>query len=287
LKISLRILFQQDTIRPLLKTGEFSEDELQNIVIELDADSPRLAVFLEATKKSSGSWFNPRVTFTRKELDQTEYFQLDCRKTVSESPRDMEWNDQHVKSLQRIRTVSGADIYLPHRIAASKVKNIKPNMVAGVGQKLQEFIVHDNVGAVLTEAGLTGFILLPFYDSRTETAHSDVRQLYSNSIMPAAELDRTTPPADGGGVRLLGCLVYDELDRDAVTDFNRTAEDWAAANMPLWVVSARVCEVFQHNKFKGWAFRPVLEKGSNMHSEYLRLWEELFVRTAINPRNFF
>lgn len=286
MKINLRILFQQDAIRPLLETGEFNEDELQNIVIDLDADSPRLAVFLEATKRCSGNWFNPLMIFSKKELDQAEYFQLDCRKTVGESPRDMEWNQRHVESLQRIRTVAGLDIYLPHRIAASKIKNIKSNMVAGVGQNLQEYIVPDNVGAAFAAAGLEGYSLLPFYDSRTEEAHVDVRQLYSNSIMPAAVLDRSTPPADRG-LRQLGCLVYEDLDSHAVTDFNRTAEDWAAGNMPLWVVSVRVREVFQRNKFRGWAFRPVLEKGSEMHAEYLRLWDDLFARVAVNPQNFF
>ena len=287
MKINLRILFQQDAIRPLLKTGEFSEDELQNIVIDLDADSPRFAVFLEATKRCSGNWFNPLMIFTKKELDQAEYFQLECRRTVGESPRDMEWNQRHVESLQRMRTAAGTDIYLPHRIAVSKIKNLEPNMVGCVGQVLQEFVVHENVGAAFTAAGLEGFSLLPLFDSRTETVHDEVRQLYSNSILPAAELDRTTPPADGGGVRQLGCLVYEDLDLHTVTDFNRTAEDWAAGNMPLWVVSARVREVFQLNKFRGWAFRPVLAQGSEMHTEYLRLWDDLFARVAINPQNFF
>ncbi len=287
MKISLRILFQQDTIRPLLKTGEFTEEELQQVVIDLDADSSRLAVFLEATKKLSGSWFNPLMIFTERELDRAEYFQLDCRKTVAESPRDMEWNQRHVGSLQRIRTVAGADIYLPHRIAVSKVSNLKPNMVGCVGQNLQEYVVHEDVGTAFAAAGFEGFSLLPVYDSKMESAHTEVRQLYSNSIMPAAELERTTPPADGGGVRQLGCLVYDDLDSKAVTDFNRTAEDWAAGNMPLWVVSARVRALFRRSKFRGWAFRPVLEKGGDMHGEYLRLWEDLFARVAINPRNFF
>jgi len=280
-------LTQPDAKRPLLETGEFSEDELRSPVLELDAASARLPVLLESTKSLSGSWFNPVVAFTRQELDRADYFQLECRKTLGESPPDMEWNERHIESLEPIRTAAGTDIYLPRRIALSKVHALKPNMVACVGQSMPEFVVHDDVGAAFTAAGFDGFSLRPVYDSRTQGAQAGVRQLYSNSILPPAVLDRTTPPGDGGSLRQLGCLVYAELDADAVTDFNRTAEGWAAGYLPLWVVSARVRELFLRSRFRGWGFRPVLAKGSEMHAEYLRLWERLFAQVAINPRNFF
>ncbi|TFH47614.1 MAG: hypothetical protein E4H01_07960 [Lysobacterales bacterium] len=67
-------MIQEDAKRPLLETGEFTEDELQRVVLELDAQSARLRTFVDATKSVSGSWFNPVMTFTRKELDQSGYF---------------------------------------------------------------------------------------------------------------------------------------------------------------------------------------------------------------------
>ena len=106
--------------------------------------------------------------------------------------------------------------------------------------------------------------------------------------MPAAEIDRTTPPSDSGSVRQLGgCLTYRGLDPSTQPDFNRTAEDWSSLNMPLWVVSARVRDCFLQHKFRGWAFRPVLDGGSRMHQEYQHLWSDLFALVSANPRNFF
>ena len=287
MKINLRILAQQDAIRAACKSGEFTEDELQGVVFDLDAASPRLPLYLEATKKQSGSWFNPVLSFTSKELDQADYFQLECRKTVGESPLDMEWNQRAIESLQPIPAPAGADIRLPRRIAVSKIRSLQPNMVGCVGQVMPEFVVHDDVGAAFSSAGFSGFSLLPVYNSKTQAAHAGVRQLYSDSFMPAAVLDRTTPPGDCGTLRQLGCLAYDDLDAHAVADFNRTAEGWAAGYLPLWVVSARVRELFLRNKFKGWAFRPVLAKGSELHAEYQRQWDELFARVAVNPDNHF
>jgi hypothetical protein len=36
MKISLRIFFQEEAKPPLLETGEFSNDELQSVVLNLD-----------------------------------------------------------------------------------------------------------------------------------------------------------------------------------------------------------------------------------------------------------
>lgn len=286
-KIALRILFQEDARRPLLETGLFSADEVQGVVLDLDFQSERLQPFLDATRNTSGSWFNPIMKFTKGELDGASHFQLECRKTLAESMNDMEWNERHIASLKRRTTSTGAEIYLPERIAVSKVTALKSNMVAGVGQSLQEFVVHADVGRAFSEEGFSGFSLRPVFNGKTEIEHADVRQLYSDVIMPPAVLDRTTPPADGGGVRQLGCLVYENPDLQSLADFSRTAEDWAAGNMPIWVVSARVREFFMRRKLKGWVFRPVLEKDSEMHQKYERLWDSLFEQVSVNPHNFF
>lgn len=288
MKINLRILFQAEAKPALRETGLFSNDELESVVLDLDSESDRFARFVQATRDTiTGSWFNPIMTFTRKELDSADYFQLECRKTLEENRKDYEWNDSHVGSLDLIKTRAGQKIKLPDRIAVSQVTPLKPHMVAGVGQWLQEYVVQDHVVAAFSRDSLSGYSLRPLFNGRTKTAHTDVHQLYSSAIMPPAELDPTTPPADGGGVRQLGCLTYQDLEQHNLSDFNRTAEDWASGNMPLWVVSAAVRDCFIRNKFKGWAFRPVLSKGSEMHRQYEALWDALFKKISINPLNFF
>ncbi len=288
MKINVRCLFQAEAKPALRETGLFSDEELDDISIDLDSQSDRIAAFVHATRDTiTGSWFHPWMTFTKKELDSADFFELDCRKTLEENNKDSEWNDSHVKSLELIKTSAGMEIKLPDRIAVSRVTPLKPHMVAGVGQLLEEYVVPDPVAAAFSSDALSGYSLRPLYNARTKTTHDDVYQLYSTAIMPPAELDRTVRPTEGGGVDGLGCLTYKDLERHDLADFNRTAEDWTMGKMPLWVVSAAVRDCFMRNKFKGWAFLPVFSKGSDMHRQYEALWIELFNKTSVNPLNFF
>jgi hypothetical protein len=286
-KINLRILMQEDAVDLLRGTDIFSEDELASVAFNIDSQSERFARFVRVAKDASGTWFNPLVTFTKKELESAAYFEPQCRKTLAESNKDYDWNNDHVESLDFLETAAGMKIRLPDRIAISKTAALKFNMVAGVGQWTQEYVVHSDVATAFTEEGFSGFSLRPVFNSKTQIEQPDVHQLYSDAIMPPAELGRRAPPSDSGSVRLLGCLVYDDLEQHKLADFNRTAEDWAARDFPLWVVSARVREFFMRSKFKGWAFTPVIVKGSELHREYERLWDDLFDRVSVNPRNFF
>lgn len=289
MKINVRCLFQAEAKPAMRESGLFSDDEIEAITIDMDSQSERFAGFVEATKDTiTGTWFNPWMTFTRKELDSADFFQLECRKTLAENNKDQEWNDLHVESLELIQTRAGMEIKLPDRIAVSKVAALKPHMIAGVGELLEEYVVTDTVAAAFSDEAFSGYSLRPLYSARTKKAHDDVHQLYSSSIMPpAVVLEPTVRPADGGGVRQLGCLTYQNLMPQKPDDFNRTAEDWAMGRMPLWVVSAAVRDCFMRNKLKGWAFLPVFSEGSNMHRQYERIWEDLFNKTSVNPLNFF
>jgi hypothetical protein len=69
-KIDLRILFQAEAKPALRETDLFSNEELEAVVLDLDSQSERFARFVQATRNTTtGSWFNPIMTFTRKELD--------------------------------------------------------------------------------------------------------------------------------------------------------------------------------------------------------------------------
>ena len=70
-------------------------------------------------------------------------------------------------------------------------------------------------------------------------------------------------------------------------DFNRTAENWSSNHLPLLIVSQRVRDVMTRRGFKGWGYRPVLERGTPLHQTYLRLWSEALERVGINARNRF
>jgi hypothetical protein len=84
-KISLRILMQKGAVDLLRGTDIFSEDELASIAFDVDSQSESVARFAQVTKDASGTWFKPRVIFTKKELESVAYYEPQCRKTLAES----------------------------------------------------------------------------------------------------------------------------------------------------------------------------------------------------------
>jgi hypothetical protein len=289
LKISLRVLFQEDAKKALLASGEFSAERLEPVTMEIDAQSDELERFLEFTAECEGSWFNPICVFTARELDSANWFQLDCRKTLAENNRDYEQNSAHFEAGEPLQTVPGRQVRILDRIALSRITPLKPNMIAGVDQWTSEFVVGEATAAEFEREGLTGYSLRPVLHSKTQEPQEGIWQLYCDTFMPAVELDRTMPPGDDPEtLRELGCLVYDFTgNAHPSADFNRTAEAWTGSGSPLWVVSPAVRECYTSHKLKGWAFRPVLEKGSELHEEYIQTWDALFQRVYSNPLNFF
>jgi hypothetical protein len=291
MKIKLRILCKQDAKAFLAQDPQVAAVCNLDAVgpLELDSDEPVFDRFLAVTCGTSGCWFNPIQEFTRVEMVPVRYFQLECRKLVREGPGDYEINIARLRNLPFF--LHGEKIRLLDRIALSRA-SLKPNEIACAGDWMAEFITHREVGRIFEIEGLTGFTLHPVLDPKARKDYEDVFQLYTESLMPQAELDLTTPPHPDfpdKKPRQLACLTYDFRDGSEPTaDFNRTAEAWSSNDMPVWVISSRVREIFNRHKLRGWAFRPVLEKGTSLHDAYLAKWQNLMGRiSASNPRHFF
>lgn len=294
MKITLRVLAREDVLAVAKRDSRLAEAfDLEAIVFEIDSSNELFDRFLELTRETSGSWFNPVMSFTKQELESARLFQLDCRgKIVNEKPRDYDWNAGRLKNTDYIRTSANLKIKIIDQIALSSNIKVRPNAVGCASNWMAEFVLAAPVAHIFESAGLTGFETRPILDLRSGALHEDFFLLYSSSIMPAAVLDVTTPMSierdpEDSSPRELGCLTYDPEDLESVLDFNRTAEDWSSNSMPLWVVTSRVRDVFLRNKLRGWAFRPVLERGSDLHQEYLEMWKDLIERVSINPQNFF
>ncbi len=292
MKIKLRITCPADVIH-LLALDEAVADafDLSFGLIETDSEDAILDRILVITQNSSGLWFNPIMTFTKKELAGSRFFELECRKTVHENDRDYELNSSRLETVKFIHTTDRCKIKLLDEVALTRIK-LKPNMVAGVDQWTAEFIITSTVAKCFEKEKLTGLALKPVLNPKTGAYHDEFHMLYTDSIMPSVEYDRTIKSLEKeipeeGGFRELGCLTYDFGEDVPKSDFNRTAENFSSNFMPIWVVSARVRECFTRNKLRGWAFRPVLEKGSELHRMYLEKWQSLFKRISINPRNRF
>jgi hypothetical protein len=221
-------------------------------------------------------------------LDQARFFQLECRKLVREGPGDYEANIARLRELPFRETGDSFRIKLLDRFALSRAP-LKPNEVACAGDWTAEFIVSRGAARIFEEASLCGFSLRPVVVPKTGKEYEDVFLLYTESLMPRAELDLTVLPFPGeeSGYRQLACLTYDFSGGEPASDFNRTAENWSSNYMPVWVISARVRDCFVRNKLKGWAFRPVLEKGTALHAAYVAKWQDLIDRVSVNPRHHF
>lgn len=216
------------------------------------------------------------------------YFQLECRKLLKEGPGDYEINIVRLRGLPLLHT-RGGKIRLLDRVAL-RGASLKPNEVGCAGDWMAEFVVAREAGRIFDKEELTGFALRSVLDPKTGKDYDDLFQLYTENLMPRAELDLTTPPLPGEHKpRQLACLTYDfSQEPEPTSDFNRTAEAWSSNDMPVWIVKGRVRDVFTRNKLRGWAFRPVLEEGTELRKTYLAKWRELMDRIQeSNPRHFF
>jgi hypothetical protein len=261
-------------------------------VEEFDSTNPAFARLLEAAKGRSSCWFRPWTEFTPAEVASCRFLQLECRgRVLKEGRRDYETNVSRLRSLPFIENGPGARIRLLDRIALRGVK-IKPNEIAGAVEWMAEFAVSRGAAQIFESEGLSGFSLQPLIDSKTGQPYADAFQLYSSHLMPRAVIDVSTPlHADHNTPHdrvELGCLTYRFRDDTPKVDFLRTAEAWSSNDMPVWIVSQRVRECYLRHKLRGWAFRPVLEPGTDLHREYLRLWNDLVDGVhASNPDHIF
>lgn len=287
--ITLRIAPRPDAEAAILRDRDLARTaDRTGMIFEIDADDPLLDRLLEATRNTSGSFFNPVMTFSAAELAQARRFQPECRgKIVKESKQDYEANRARLDATP-FQRVNGQPlpIKIIDRLTFSKVA-VAPNAFACAGDWMSEFLAGAAVAAAFRDASLADYELRPVFDAKTGAPHRDVFHLFTASIMPPAQLDSTTIQlkTETQSWRQLGCLSY--LPGTVAGDFNRTAENFSNNYMPIWVVSARVRECVEGAKLKGWAFRPVLEAGTPLRAAYTARWTGLLARVAVNPRNRF
>ena len=288
MRIIIRATCKQDVLDAL--AGDTESGPLPN-PLDLDADSPAFDRLLEVSKTRSRCWFNPWMEFTASELARSRFFQLECRRLVREGRGDYEQNIARLRSLRFITNEDGGRIRLMDTITLRDAQ-LKPNQVACAGDWMAEFILSQGVADIFAREGLTGYALRPVFDSKRRREYDDLFQLYTDRLMPPASIDATTPihpdEVERGHRRQLACLSYEFHGDPPASDFNRTAEAWSSNDMPVWIVTARVRECFERHKLRGWAFRPVLEVGSDLHATYTTMWADLFARVAAShPQHFF
>lgn len=256
---------------------------------EFDSDSEEFEHFLDITADMlDGCWFQPFMKFSKREIAQVSMYQVDCRgKLLKETKYDEELNILNLHNTEMLTTGECTKIKLVKNMSLSKIE-LDENAIGGT-KLLEEFVISDFVAELFQKYGLTGFAKLPIYNPKTKNYHQNFFQPYTDNIMPLSVVNLSTIIRANGNdnysYRELGCLTYHLKDIEKAKDFNRTAENWASNNMPIWIVSSRTKKCYEDNKLKGWYFRPVLQEGSVLYLEYVEKWETLFRRIRINPKN--
>ena len=241
---------------------------------------------MAVTRGTRGCRLNPFVEFDTEEIKQAKFFQLEARgKIIKETNIDYEINLRELENTIFYYTDDQIKIKIIQQLYLSKV-DIKPYTISIATDWLSEFVLHNSVIDIFKEAGLTGFSTKMIFNPKLGENNANCCMLFSNNIMPKAELDITTinyiQEEHGYYFRELGCLTYDIKVDDKIADFNRTAENWSSNYCPIWIVTAATKKIYDQNKLKGWAFRPVLEKGTILYKTYIQKWENIFQKVRCN-----
>lgn len=247
----------------------------------LTLDDPALPIVLDEGESVKGFWISVQVVFSPAELRTVTHFELICRKFITETRKDFEWNDAAKDKAPLYNAGGESPIRLARNLALTHIR-LKPNMVGAIGDWTQEYVIGSGVATVFQEAKLSGLSLISIQNPKMGTPHEGFFQIFSDSILKPATVDcsveriNSAYSEENGQLRHLGCLSYPAADLGDSTDFNRTAEPWGGWHgWPLWVVRAKVRELFTKQKLRGWAFGPVLITNTDLYADYLRQWERL------------
>jgi hypothetical protein len=262
-------------------------------VYEFDTDTDIWDRIVAVAKNIRSLSIYARMEFDKKELHQARFFTVDCRGKVIYPSETV--NDINLKYLMEktayIQTGKYTRIKIPDRLVLSKVA-VKPGIIASPDMAgYNDYALPLNVAEIFKNAGLTGYETRPILHPKTGIANQDAVMLYTNKIAPPAQRDisiifrGSTVDLGYHNACFMGCVTYDFKENIEIFDFNRTAEPVTGWGCPWWVISAKTKECYDKNKIKGWAFRPVLEKGSPLHEEYIKKWEDVYHRVMVNPKN--
>lgn len=247
----------------------------------LALDDPALPVVLDEGESAKGFSISGEAVVSPAELRTLTHFEAVCRKLVTETKKDFEWNDAAKEKAPLFDAGGESPIRLIRDVALTHIR-LKPNMIGGIGDWTQEYVIGAGVARAFQKAKLSGLSLLSVRNPKTGAPHEGFSQIFSDSILKPATIDcsveriKSALASEDGQLRHLGCLAYAVTDLDDTTDFSRTAEPWGGWHgWPLWVVRAKVKEIFAKEKLRGWAFRPVLITNTDLYADYMRQWERL------------
>ena len=112
----------------------------------------------------------------------------------------------------------------------------------------------------------------------------------SDNILPPLSEDVTIQVSENSlpddvSFRHIGLKSYPRQELSMAKDFNLTGEIYGEDGCGLIIDSEKVKEVCRVNKFKGIAFKPILDRSSLLYGEYLERFKALNESIMLNPLN--
>ena len=256
-------------------------------------DDAVLQEILQGGESTDGFWISAEAVLSATELRELSHFEVMCRKFITESNKDYKRNFAACEGTPLVDKGGESPIRLATGFSLSRI-SMKPNMIGAIGDWVGEYVIGSAVADAFKSEEFTGLSLVPVNNPRIDAAHEDFFQIFSDCVLQPVEMDcsieriQSSVAEENGKLRHLGCLSYGEEKLAEVPDFSRTAEPWAGWwGWPSWVVSANVVKNFRENMLRGWAFRPVLVKETELYSSYLGQWTQLEELVAQYSRSSF
>ena len=281
MKVRLRLCLSSEAQKKVIQSGVISEDQLNYGTLDVDSASDLFLDVLQETRNTANNSMLPWIEYTKREINESQYLEVQPGKTVGETEADNKANAKHLEHLPWVDTGGRlGGVKLPCRITLSNLSRAwKPNNVAGVDQWTEEYVAGPEVVAAWRDSKFTGVSARPVIHRRSQKPLDGAELVYCDRFMPPLAEDPTlvTVNENPPSIRALGSLVYDgKLLEAGLADFNRTAEPFRAYGMGILVVSQAVRDKFIEKKFKGLRFVPVLVRDSGLHQAYLEQWSTVF-----------
>jgi hypothetical protein len=259
--------------------------------VDLDSTDQRLFRLLALTYNVRHTYVSPNVTFSKAEIASSRWLQPMCRSILRLTEKDQERILDMVSGCQARSLGPGLlPVRLLDRLSLGSVK-IDPQNISAVDDALLDYVAGSVVVSVFSKQCLTGSEFGPVISTKTGLPFPDVKRLMPPPICGPAVIDETMwfGKLDNGAdyMQPIGPLCFEGDVLETLPDLSRTIEPLEANDFPSWIVSSRTREVVETHGIKGWKWRPVLVRDSELHRTHVEMWKPVLDALLRNPKNQF
>lgn len=204
---------------------------------------------------------------------------LEPARILSMNSREEELNSFLRRVAPRKNGPAGYPVCFPRGVVTST--KVPKSDIVGVGHGGADLLVSARCAALLAPLNLSGVELLPAFDPRALEERADVKQLWCDTPTPLAVLQAGVMEIPEWRAQsrfpyqLLSTLTLENVRGLGPRDVKRSAEPWLAGDAPLWIVGSGIRALVEDHALRGFVFRPILLRGSELAKEHDARWGAL------------